>query len=116
MVTSIAYVYSILWLTMTFCNECSSLSPKMVHTRTICRCNDWLSLCGFSGSSLLWVAALGMIVIYNYAVGTFVFMPNEFDSQEEGEVVRYCQTLFECSVTVLEYGLLDTIGLVSYIP
>ena len=67
-----------------------------------------------SGKSLLWVAALGLIVIYNYAVGTFVFMPNDFDNQDEGEVVRYCSTLFECSITVLEYGLLDTIGSVSY--
>lgn len=67
----------------------------------------------FTGKSLLWVAALGLIVIYNYAVGTFAFMPNEFNNQDEGEVVRYCDTLFECSVTVLEYGLLDTIGVVS---
>lgn len=64
---------------------------------------------------MLWVAALILIVIYNYAVGTFAFMPNEFDSQEEGEVVRYCDTLFECFITVLEYGLLDTIGVVSHI-
>ena len=68
----------------------------------------------FAGTSLLLVAALGLIVIYNYAVGTFVFMPNEFDNQDEGEVVRYCDTLFECSISVLEYGLLDTIGVVSH--
>ena len=68
----------------------------------------------FSGSSLLWVAALGLIVIYNYAVVTFVFMPNDFNNQDEGEVVRYCGTLFECFITVLEYGLLDTIGAVSH--
>ena len=71
-------------------------------------------MCIFTGKSLLWVAALGLIVIYNYAVGTFVFMPNEFNNQDEGEAVRYCDTLFECSVTVLEYGLLDTIGAVSH--
>ena len=46
-------------------------------------------------------------------MGTFVFMPSDFDNQDEGEVVRYCSTLFECSITVLEYGLLDTIGVVS---
>lgn len=75
-------------------------------------------MCIFSGRSLLWVAALGLIVIYNYAVGTFIFMPNEFDFHEEGEdneAIRYCNTLFECTVTVLEYGLLDTIGGVSYL-
>ena len=73
--------------------------------------NGWLTL--HLGKSLLWVAALGLIVIYIYAVGTFVFMPSDFDNQDEGEVVRYCSTLFECSITVLEYGLLDTIGVVS---
>ena len=46
-------------------------------------------------------------------MGTFLFMPSDFDNQDEGEVTRYCSTLFECSITVLEYGLLDTIGLVS---
>ena len=56
--------------------------------------------CIFSGSSLLWVAALGLIVIYNYAMGTFAFMPNEFDNQDEGEVVRYCDTLFLFGIIV----------------
>jgi len=60
----------------------------------------------------LWVAALGLIVIYVYAVGTFAFMPNDFDSNGESRAL-FCGTLFECFVTVLDYGLLDTIGLVS---
>ena len=65
----------------------------------------------YVGSSLLWVAALGLIVIYVYAVGTFAFMPNDFDDND-GDVALFCGTLFECFVTVLDYGLLDTIGLV----
>ena len=44
-------------------------------------------------------------------------MPNDFDNQEGevGEAVRYCHTLFECTITVVEYGLLDTLGAVSCI-
>jgi len=45
-------------------------------------------------------------------VGTFAFMPNDFDSND-GDTALFCGTLFECFVTVLDYGLLDTIGLVS---
>ncbi|XP_065894275.1 inositol 1,4,5-trisphosphate-gated calcium channel ITPR1-like isoform X2 [Dysidea avara] len=67
------------------------------------------------GSSLLWVAALGLIVIYVYSVGTFAFMPNDFDSND-GDTNLFCGTLFECFVTVLEYGLLDTIGLAVPLP
>ncbi|XP_065910466.1 inositol 1,4,5-trisphosphate-gated calcium channel ITPR1-like [Dysidea avara] len=68
-----------------------------------------------NGSSLLWVAALGLIVIYVYAVGTFAFMPNDFDDND-GDVALFCGTLFECFVTVLDYGLLDTIGLTISLP
>lgn len=79
--------------------------------RSIC------NVCMLPGRSLLWVAILGLIIIYIYAVGTFIFMPNDFDNQEGevGEAVRYCHTLFECTITVVEYGLLDTLGAVSYI-
>ena len=71
---------------------------------------DHITVCDYcTGDSLLWVAALGLIVVYIYAVGTFAFMPNDFDDTDEG---LFCGTLFECFVTVLDYGLLDTIGLV----
>ena len=66
------------------------------------------------GRSLLWVAALGLIIIYIYSVGTFALLPNEFhDPTEDAENVLFCRSLIECFITVLEYGLLDTIGLVS---
>ena len=66
------------------------------------------------GWSLLWVAALGLVVIYIYSVGTFALLPNEFHNQnEDAENVLFCRSLIQCFISVLEYGLLDTVGLVS---
>ena len=64
-----------------------------------------------TGRSLLWVAALGLVVMYIYSVGTFALLPNEFhDTDDNG---RFCESLIQCFVSVLEYGLLDTLGSVS---
>ena len=55
-----------------------------------------------SGVSLLWVAILGLIVIYIYALIGFAalrafFAPGEY---------LYCSTLWQCTVTVIRYGLI----------
>ena len=66
--------------------------------------------------SLMWVAALGLVVIYSYSVGAFALLPNEFhDPNEDAETVLFCRTLIQCFISVLEYGLLDTLGSVSYV-
>ena len=67
------------------------------------------------GRSLLWVGALGLVVLYIYSVGTFAFLRNEFHEPNpgDGDSVRFCQSLFHCFISVLEYGLLDTLGSVS---
>ena len=60
------------------------------------------------------MTALGLIIIYIYSVGTFAFLPNEFhDPTEDADNVVFCRSLIECFITVLEYGLLDTLGSVS---
>ena len=69
-----------------------------------------------AGTSLLWVGALGLVVMYIYSVATFAFLANEFhepDPEEDGDNVRFCRSLIQCFISVLEYGLLDTLGLVS---
>ncbi|XP_062618413.1 inositol 1,4,5-trisphosphate receptor type 1-like [Saccostrea cucullata] len=55
-----------------------------------------------NGISLLWVAILGLIVIYIYALVGFsllraFFSPGEF---------LYCSTLWQCTITVIRYGLI----------
>ena len=62
------------------------------------------------------MGTLGLVVLYIYSVGTFALLPNEFhepDPEQPGESVRFCRSLIQCFITVLEYGLLDTLGLVS---
>ena len=71
----------------------------------------------YVGRQLLWVAALGVAVIYIYSVAAFALLPNKFHNpNEDAENVLFCRTLIQCFVSVLEYGLLDTIGLVSLSP
>ena len=86
-----------------FCNWLLNINYKFIN----CTC---------IGYSLLWVGALGLVVLYIYSVGTFAFLPNEFhepDPEEPGENVRFCRSLIQCFISVLEYGLLDTLGSVS---
>ena len=63
------------------------------------------------GSSLLWVAALGVIVLYIYAVVSFAFLHEAFFITS-AEVPLYCESLGQCFVSVIRYGLLDNLGLV----
>ena len=67
-----------------------------------------------AGISLLWVAALGVAVLYIYSVVSFAFLHESFlvDSDED----LFCDNLFECFVTVIRYGLIDGLGLVSDCP
>ena len=48
----------------------------------------------------MWVAIMGVIVIYIYALIGFAFFRASFDTDES----RFCRTLAECFVTVLRYG------------
>ena len=74
----------------------------------------YMYVCIYAAFSLLWVAALGLVVIYCYSVGTFAFLPNEFhDPSADAENVLFCHSLIQCFITVLEHGLLGTLGSVS---
>ena len=68
-----------------------------------------------AGIALLWVAVLGIIVLFIYAVISFVFYHNDFYKDgEEGDEL-YCSTLAECMYSMIRYGLIDNIGLVGII-
>lgn len=58
--------------------------------------------CFVSGVSLLWVAILGLIVIYIYALVGFSLLRAYFSPGE----YLYCSTLWQCTVTVIRYGLI----------
>ncbi len=58
-----------------------------------------------SGKSLLWVAVLGFVVFYLYALISFAFLRSSFEKDEE----MFCATLWQCTVTVIRYGLIGDI-------
>ena len=61
------------------------------------------------GKSLLWVAILGLIVFYIYALISFALLRSSFDPDSE----LYCATLWQCTITVIRYGLVGDLFDVS---
>uniref|UniRef100_A0A1X7V711 Ion transport domain-containing protein n=1 Tax=Amphimedon queenslandica TaxID=400682 RepID=A0A1X7V711_AMPQE len=59
-----------------------------------------------SAVQLLTILILGLVVIYIYAVISFALIPNYFSDTND----EFCQTIFQCFVTITRLGLLDTIG------
>jgi len=53
----------------------------------------------------VWVAVLGCIVFYLYALVSFALLRSSFDPDEG----MYCATLWQCTVTVIRYGLIGDI-------
>lgn len=64
------------------------------------------------GKSLLWVAALGVVVLYIYAVVSFAFLHESFEKPDNDDATLFCYTLYECFVSTLRYGLIENLGLV----
>ena len=63
----------------------------------------------FSGKSLLWVAVLGLVVFYLYGIIGFALMRSMFDPAD----YLYCNTLWQCTITVVRYGLIGDLFEVS---
>ena len=63
------------------------------------------------GKSLLWVAILGLIVFYIYALISFAILRSSFDPDSE----LYCATLWQCTITVVRYGLVGDLFDVSIV-
>ena len=69
-----------------------------------------------TGKSLLWVAALGVVVLYIYAVVSFAFLHEAFEAPDNDDATLFCSTLYECFASTIRYGLIDNLGLVrSYL-
>ncbi len=58
-----------------------------------------------SGASLIWVAILGLVVLYIYALVAFAFFRASFDQEN----LQYCHTLYECVITIIRFGLVGDI-------
>ncbi|CAL1535470.1 unnamed protein product, partial [Lymnaea stagnalis] len=55
-----------------------------------------------NGKSLLWVGVLGLVVFYLYGMIGFALMRSMFNPGE----YLYCNTLWQCTITVIRYGLI----------
>ena len=64
-----------------------------------------------SASSLIAVAALGLIVLYIYTLIGFAIFRNAFRLDN----MAFCDTLYECAMTTVRYGLLGDINEVLFI-
>jgi inositol 1,4,5-triphosphate receptor type 1 len=62
-----------------------------------------------NGVSLIWVAVLGIIVLFIYSVVSFAFLHSSF--YETDDALLYCRSLVQCLYSILRYGLIDNIGL-----
>ena len=67
------------------------------------------------GKSLLWVAILGLVVLYIYAVVSFVFLHESFLAPDNNDATLFCSTLYECFASTIRYGLIENLGLVCTI-
>ena len=69
-----------------------------------------------NGKSLIFVAILGCIILYIFGVIGFALFSQQAQStvEPDSDAYIFCQTLYECFVTIGRWGLLDTIGL--FIP
>jgi inositol 1,4,5-triphosphate receptor type 1 len=65
-----------------------------------------------NGKSLLWVAALMVIIIYIYSLASFAYLRKNFDAEEGA----FCDTAFQCFITSLRLGLLSGGGLGEALP
>lgn len=65
----------------------------------------------YVGISLVWVAILFVVMLYIYSVVSFAFL-HESLLMPDAEANLFCETLFQCLITVIRYGLMDNPGLV----
>ena len=83
---------------------CTVAFLYVIPVKLIHRC-----VCVLIGKSLLWVAILGLIVFYIYALISFAILRSSFDPDNE----LYCATLWQCTITVIRYGLVGDLFDVS---
>ncbi len=72
------------------------------------KCINGLDCDVILGKSLLWVGVYIIVIIYIFALGAFGGLRENMEQNMRDSGVEqflYCRTLYECSVTMLRYGL-----------
>ena len=104
---------------MIFCSESFNQLLKMVSVLDIVQLppssqtnKHMVKSSAHIGLSLIWVAILGVIVLFIYAVVSFAFLHESFQAENNNDGDLFCSTLYECFASTIRYGLLDNLGLV----
>ena len=58
------------------------------------------------GKTLLWVAVLGIAVVYIFALGAFAMLRSTINPSPDGDVHLFCGTLWQCLLTMIRYGFI----------
>jgi len=99
-------VYHISFLVMSVLGLVFNGYTYCFHTLHIVAGNDLLvrvlQSVTINGASLLWVAALGVVIIYIYSVAGFAFYRDTYSGAG-----YFCDTLWECFISTLAYGLFN---------
>ena len=62
----------------------------------------------YLGKSLIWVSLLGAVVMFQFALAAFAYLRYTMDIQRE-DASLFCGTLFQCTATIIRYGLIGDI-------
>ena len=126
-----SYKYNLLfsvWICINNCRPLLILNPWYCHHYEyiwiplryrkiiICGFNTWhrtLYIIFYAtAAQVISVGLLGLAIFLIYAVLSFAFLHNFFNPYDM-DYNLFCNTLIQCSVTVIREGLLDTLGAVS---
>ena len=98
--------------TMKWYDDDYSRCMMMVHEDDAEKCEGMIVIMvswSCVGKSLLWVGVLGIIIFYLYALISFAMLRSSFNPENH----LYCATLWQCTITVIHYGLIAEIFDVS---
>ena len=93
-----------------FCDELSITQSaySVKNNITILHKNSPLYSNLFVGRSLIWVSVLGAVVMYQFALAAFAYLRYTMDVQRP-DASLFCGTLFQCTATIMRYGLVGEI-------
>ncbi|XP_064627454.1 inositol 1,4,5-trisphosphate receptor type 1-like isoform X9 [Lineus longissimus] len=98
--------YYVIFLAMSLAGTCFNGYFFAFHLLNIVNNNQLLAgviqAVTQNGKSLLWVGVLGMVVFYLYAVVGFALFRSTFSPDSS----MYCDDLWQCTVTVIRFGLI----------
>ncbi len=70
----------------------------------------------YSAKALLWVGAFILTILFIYAVVSFAFLYRSFIHDDNDDLDNdnlFCESLVQCFVTIIRWGLIEDLGVVG---